>query len=458
MPLQEKARLRACLRKKWERKHYRKLDAYRPYAKQMRFHEAGADNRERLFMAGNQLGKTWAGGFETAMHATGLYPDWWQGRRFDRPTTGWVAGVTMEALQGSAMRILLGRDGDVGSGAVPRDSLVGDLGGSMLRIAHASGGQSLIGFKSYNQGREKWQGETLDWVWFDEEPPLTIYMEGLTRTNAALARGAGLVWMSFTPLLGMSDVVRRFLMTQPEGTHVTSMTIEDAGHYSPEEREAILASYPAHERQVRAYGVPGLGSGRVFPVEERDVGVESFAIPAHWARIGGLDFGWDHPTAAVQLAWDRDVDCIYVTHAYRLREATPVMHAATLKAWGTSLPWAWPHDGLQHSKDSGEPLAAQYRRNGLNMLPERATFEDGGDGVEAGVLEMLERMQTGRLKVFSHLADWWEEFRLYHRKDGRIVKERDDLICATRYAMMMLRFAVTGRADALLKTDTSWVV
>ena len=82
------------------------------------------------------------------------------------------------------------------------------------------------------------------------------------------------------------------------------------------------------------------------------------------------------------------------------------------------------------------------------MLPERATFEDGGNGVEAGVSDMLTRMQTGRLKVFSHLNDFWEEFRLYHRKDGRIVKERDDVLSATRYALMMLRFAETRAKPA----------
>ena len=83
----------------------------------------------------------------------------------------------------------------------------------------------------------------------------------------------------------------------------------------------------------------------------------------------------------------------------------------------------------------------QYKAQGLNMLPERATFDDGSFGLEAGITEMLDRMQTGRLKVFSHLTDWFEEFRLYHRKDGLIVKLNDDLMSATRYAMMMRRFA-----------------
>jgi hypothetical protein len=105
---------------------------------------------------------------------------------------------------------------------------------------------------------------------------------------------------------------------------------------------------------------------------------------------------------------------------------------------------------LQHDKGSGEALAAQYKAQGLLMLADKATHppakgEDegtGGNSVEAGVVEMLDRMQTGRFKVFSHLNDWFEEFRMYHRKDGKIVKLDDDLISATRYAYMMRRFAV----------------
>lgn len=225
--------------------------------------------------------------------------------------------------------------------------------------------------------------------------------------------------------------------------HVTRMTIEDADHYTPEQRAAIIASYPAHERKARTRGIPILGSGRVFPIDEDDIKVPAFAIPETWVQIGGLDFGWDHPTAAAKLAWDKDNDCIYVTNSYGLREATPILHAPTLKAWGDWIPWAWPHDGLQHDKGSGETLSGQYKDQGLNMLPERATFEDGGNGVEAGVLEMLDRMQTGRWKVFDHLEDWFMEFRLYHRKDGLIVKLNDDRISASRYAMMMKRHAKT---------------
>ena len=233
----------------------------------------------------------------------------------------------------------------------------------------------------------------------------------------------------------------RFNLAGEMSRHVTRMTIEDAEHYTPEKRAEIIASYPAHEREARAKGIPVLGSGRVFPITEESIKIAAFALPKHWPLINGLDFGWDHPFAATCMAWDRDADCVYVTQTYRQRETTPVLHAAAIKPWGSLIPCAWPHDGLQHDKGSGEALAGQYRAQGLNMLMERATFMDGGNGVEAGIMEMLDRMQTGRLKVFAHLEDWFDEFRMYHRKDGLIVKLSDDLMLATRYAMMMLWFA-----------------
>jgi phage terminase large subunit-like protein len=215
--------LETRLRAEHERRRDRnRLARYRPYPKQAAFHAAGKTARERLFMAGNQLGKTWAGGFEWAMHLTGLYPDWWEGRTFVRPVRLWAAGVTQESTRDNPQRVLVGppqRKARWGAGAIPGDRLIDwtasrgapDALDSVV-VRWGGGGdvqadESVLSFKSYEKGREKWQGETLDGVWFDEEPPPAIYSEGLTRTNAT----GGIVMITFTPLLGMSEVVMRFL-------------------------------------------------------------------------------------------------------------------------------------------------------------------------------------------------------------------------------------------------------
>ena len=421
---------------------------YRPYAKQMAFHAAGKRHPERLFLAGNQLGKTVAGGVEVGYHLTGRYPDWWPGLRFDRPIAMWAGSDTGENTRDRNQRVLLGRVGEIGTAAIPgeyvdfpsiamRRGTANAVDG--VRIKHVSGGTSLLAFKSYDQGRQSWQGETLDFVWFDEEPPEDIYSEGLTRTNTT----GGHAMITATPLLGMTKVIGHFYPTPdtPE-RFMVQMTIDDAGHYTPEERAKTIAKYPAHERDARARGIPMLGSGRIYPVAEEVIKVAPFAVPDWWPQIAGLDFGWTHPTAAVRIAVDRDADIVYVTHCYRRAEAEPHTHAVALKAWGP-VPFAWPHDGENKTAaGAGEQLSKQYAKHGLTMLGERATFEDDRKAsVEAGLMDLLDRMQTGRLKVFSHLGDWFEEYRQYHRAEGRVVKERDDLMDATRYATMMLRFA-----------------
>lgn len=440
----------------------RKLETYRPYTKQRLFHEAGAKHRERAFLAGNQLGKTVAGGSEAAMHLTGRYPSWWEGKRFFEPVRGWAAGVTSESTRDNPQRILLGPPqdrGTWGTGTIPSDAIVGDPNMAQgiahavdsIVVKHVSGGQSVVSFKAYEKGREKWQGETLHFVWYDEEPPPDIYSEGLTRTNAT----GGITWLTATPLLGMSEVVRLFYpFPSTPDRHLTQMTIDDADHYSEAEKLRIVAAYPEHEREARAKGIPMLGSGRVFPIAEEAIRCAAFPIPEKWPQIGGMDFGYDHPFAAVKLARDRDTDTIYVTAARRVARQTPILHAAALKAWGAWLPWAWPLDGKRETLEgAGIALSKQYADQGLSMLPEHAQFEDGDKGIESGVMDMLDRMQTGRWKVFEGLNDWFDEFRTYHREDGLIVKEHDDLMSASRYGLMMIRFAITKPKTAKLAYD-----
>lgn len=457
--LREQATLLAELER---RQRTNRLRFYKPYSKQQEFHAAGIF-RERLFMAGNQLGKTLAGAAEAAIHLTGRYPDWWTGHRFEKPVTMLAGSESYELTRDGVQRLLVGspmNEEEWGTGYIPQADILettrrSGVSGALdtVTVRHQSGGTSTLLLKAYEQGRGKWQANTVDYVWFDEEPPEDVYFEGITRTNAT----KGLIALTFTPLKGMSSVVARYVLEESPDRKVITMTIDDAEHYTAEERAKIIASYPPHEREARTKGIPSLGSGRIFPVEEELIRVEPFSIPKHWVQIGGLDFGWDHPTAAACLAWDRDADVIYLTKGYRQREATPVIHAAAVKPWGAWLPWAWPHDG-NNDTAAGTNLATQYKEQGLAMLPERATFEDGSNSVEAGVMEMLDRMQTGRFKVFSTVGEFFEEMRLYHRKDGKIVKERDDLISAARYALMMKRFAQTEPAPVMVMPKRNWVV
>lgn len=470
------------------RKNFRIKDYFKPYQKQMEFCDLGISKRERLLMAGNRTGKTFTGAFECACHLTGEYPDWWFGKRWDRPVEAWAAGVTALSTRDVVQDKLCGKPGNesaFGTGMIPKDAFVGKptlargISGlfDTILVKHVSGGNSVINLKSYEQGRDKWQGSTLDFVWFDEEPPMEIYNEGLTRLKEG-----GMVYMTFTPMEGMSDVVLSFIETDEagspkirtkdeKGSQITSkglvmMGLDDVTHFSEEDKKLRIDGYKPYEREARIRGIPILGSGRIFQVAEEMIIEDAISyIPDHWVFLWGIDFGIDHPFAASQIAWDRDADVIHVISTVRMKNAMILQHAAAIKPHGW-IRVAWPQDGHQRDASDLQPLAKMYKTAGLRMLDRHAAFPDGSNSTEAGITEMDERMKTGRFKVARHLQDWFEEFRLYHRKNGLIVKVRDDLMSATRVAVMAKRFASakmrepkpgdTGQKMAIGWDDEPW--
>ena len=439
-----------------------RLNYYEPYTYQKRFHDArdpkGRLARQRLLMAANKTGKTFCGAAELAIHLTGRYPKWWTGARFHTPIQAWAAGNTTGNTRDIVQSELLGDAGDeeaFGKGAIPKDTIgkterqpgIPNAYQSVL-IKHTSGRNSKLHLKSYEQGKQAWMGKAVDVTWLDEEPPQDIYSQALSASQ----KSGGLIYMTFTPESGMTQVIAQFMNHIQAHQALFNATWEDAPHLNDEVKQEILAALPEHERDMRSKGIPILGSGLIFPVKEEEIKRVSFSIPDHWSRLCGMDFGWDHPTAAVWIAHDRDSDAVYIYDVYRKRAETPVIHAAAMKARGNWIPVVWPHDGSQHDKGSGIPLAQIYRQQGLNM--NRNCFEnpEGGQSVEAGLMNMLDRMRTSRFFVFEHCLDFFEEFRMYHRKDGKVVKMYDDIMSATRYAVQSLRFGKTAEMKPIQKT------
>ncbi|UYN96556.1 MAG: terminase family protein [Enhydrobacter sp.] len=197
------------------------------YVKHLEFFRGGALHRERLMLAANRIGKTEGiGGYETTLHLTGLYPHWWEGRRFDRPVRAWAAGRTMTTVRDIVQAKLCGRPARrsgrkavSGSGLIPAH-LIGDVSWrpgiadlvDTLMVRHAGGGESVLQLKSYEQGSAAFEGTEQDVIWLDEEPSLAVYAECLVRTMTT----KGIVMLTFTPLLGMSEVVMAFLRDRDE--------------------------------------------------------------------------------------------------------------------------------------------------------------------------------------------------------------------------------------------------
>lgn len=184
------------------------------YIKHLEHFEAGKTYRERLFMAANRVGKTIAGAYEMALHLTGEYPDWWPGRRFNGPISAWAAGDTSETVRDIIQSELFGPITNIGTGMIPGASIINYTRRAGVpeaiqsaSIKHISGGFSRLGLKSYDQKRQSFQGTAKHVVWLDEEPDLSIWSECLMRTMTT----DGLVILTFTPLLGISEVVKAFM-------------------------------------------------------------------------------------------------------------------------------------------------------------------------------------------------------------------------------------------------------
>jgi phage terminase large subunit-like protein len=412
------------------------------YPKHCEFFQAGPKYRERLMLAANRVGKTeGVGGYELALHLTGWYPEWWAGRKFSRGIRAWVAGDTGKTVRDILQHKLLGPVGNWGTGLIPGDSIERIVRGAgvpdtvdVLYLKHKSGSISTLTFKSYDQRRESFQGTEQDVIWLDEEPPLDIYTECLLRTMT----NEGMLMLTFTPLLGMSEVVLAFL---PDGQlneaghgskYVVMATWDDAPHLSKESKKELWNSIPPFQRDARSKGIPQLGAGAIYPVPESDLLVDPFPIPPHWPQGYGMDVGWNC-TAGVWGAHDRERDILYLTHEHRRSQAEPSVNAAGIRAAGDWIPGFIDPASRGRSQRDGTQLLTDYRNLGLNLAL-------ADNGVESGLYSVWNRMSTGRLKVFRSMQNWLQEFRLYRRDEkGHVVKSNDHLMDAMRYLESRIR-------------------
>lgn len=421
------------------------------YAKHMKFFELGRLCPIRCFMAANRVGKTeGGGGYETTLHLTGRYPDWWAGSWFSGPIKAWVAGDTGKSVRDIVQEKLLGPYGRFGTGLIPAEDIVSWTPKSgvpqavdTLTIKHYDqhgnyDGNSVLVFKSYDQGRESFQGTEQDLIWLDEESNPEIRSECILR----LMTTDGLLIETFTPLRGLTELVMEYLPKADDGDSV-DVELDDSGvyvtegkamvmagwddvpHLREEQKKLMLANTPPYLRDARSKGIPSLGAGAIYPVPETDIKVDDFPLPAHWPRLYGFDVGWNR-TAVAWGAWDRESDIIYLYSEHYRGQAEPSIHADAIKARGRIGGQIDPA-ARGRSQSDGEQLLQKYKDLGLKL-------ELANNGVESGIYEVWQRLSTGRLKVFRSCRNFFAEYRIYRRDEkGKIVKQNDHMMDAVRY-------------------------
>lgn len=430
---------------------------YEPYPQQLAFHNAGATAFQRLFLAGNRTGKTYCGTVEDAIHLTGRYPTWWKGKRFNHPVTGWVASENYEITRNVLQKNLLGGffhgeglvSGLIDPSLIIKKAPLSGVSGAYdyAQIRHVSSGVSTVYFKSYKQGREKFQSARCHFIHLDEEPPKDIYTECLMRLADVDGDGQGVMILTETPLKGFTEMVGHYLLKDrandnedatrltPEIVHngkwYIQATWDDNPYLSEHTKQELRATLKPHELEARERGIPCIGTGLVYQVPESEFLCEPFDIPRHWGCVYGMDVGFFAPTAVVFLAFDRDNDIVYIYKDYSVTEKTAAQHAYSLMMMGAEWMQGVCDPAVnQGSQRDGERLLDDYTRAGLKLNKSRYAKELAVDTV-------LERIRTGRFKVFNTCRRFMDEWRGYSRDDkGKIMKGNDHIMNALEFVIL----------------------
>lgn len=270
--------------------------------------------------------------------------------------------------------------------------------------------------------------------WLDEEASQSVYGEALIR----LMTTNGSIITTFTPLSGLTDLVVSALDNSQETDskfpkHVTTLSWDEVPHITAEMKEQMLAATPPALRDARSKGIPTVGSGLIYPLDQKAYTVDDFKVPVFWPKLYGFDVGWNS-TAASFGAWDRDNDVIYVYSEYKRGgeegEDMPLVHSSAIKARGSWMKGVIDPASRGRSQKDGEQLYAIYRKHGLKISP-------ADNAVESGIYAVWERLNSGRLKVFKSCSGLIREMSLYHRNEkGAIVKTNDHLLDGLRYMLM----------------------
>ena len=453
-----KRELAELLVEKEQRARYCKFDTIFPetgpykrdfYPKHIAFMNAGKNHRQRAIIAANRTGKTLMGAYEMTCHLTGKYPKWWKGARFDFPISAWAASIRNSDTKDIIQYELFGDSVDIGSGMIPKE----DIGKRTMKSGIADAieiayikhytdgvfdGWSKLGLKSYEMGRDGFQGVGKQVVWLDEEPrDYSVFTECLTRTMDD--KHPGIIYCTFTPLFGLSDVVLSFLPdgklpenNEPPGEpykYVSQVDWEEVPHLNDEQKAEILSSYSPHEREARSKGIPSLGAGAIYPYLEDNISVEPFEIPIWWPKVFSMDVGWNK-TAVLWGAMDPDSRRVYLYSEHYQGQAAPAVHASAIKKRGHWIPGVVDPRSDSRSQVDGTRLIDLYLDEGLDLLP-------ADNSVEAGIYKVGQMIESGQLKIFSTLKNWFSEYRVYRRdENGKIIKKNDHLMDATRYLIM----------------------
>jgi phage terminase large subunit-like protein len=466
MPSEPRARFEeACIAIR-DDMQFNQLRYFRPFAHQMDFFETGASDR-RGILAANRIGKTVSTCYETAMHLTGLYPDWWPttAKRFNKPVTAMVAGEGWSQVALVLQNELLGTNDvkireNIGTGAIPRSCIKFDTmrsdGANCIgvEIKHVSGANSYLLFANYTQEVRQMQGFKLNLAVFDEQPPDDFFSEIVTRT----ATTQGQVLCSFTPLKGLNGLVSKF-WHQEEGYEHIRVSWDDVPEYDPWGEPFLLMNtrlqlerdYLPHERDARRNGVPVMGKGAVFQIRTWPTyrtGDYDFRNTAGLHRIIALDLGLVNDRTVITLMYWHPEEQEAWLHTQVVvkgtEEANPmnyINHLMRPEVFGT--PIMLPADANSQGRYtmSAQSLREFFEEYELNVHPDAIMNPPDDQGRRTnhksfGINVMRQMLELGTLHVNENCVEFLREAQNYYVDERGRFSDPDDCIDSARYALI----------------------
>jgi len=443
---------------------YNQLRYFRPFDYQRRFFDTGGSER-RGIIAANRIGKTVSTCYETAMHLTGRYPAWWQGRREDKPITAMVAGEGWTQVAMVLQNELLGTQDikiqeNIGTGAIPRECIVFETmrndGANCLgiEIRHASGVNSYLLFANYTQEVRQMQGFKLNLAVFDEQPPDDFFSEIVTRT----ATTQGQVLCSFTPLKGLNGLVSKF-WHQEEGYEHIRVSWDDVPEYDPwgepfllvETRRQLERDYLPHERDARRNGIPVMGKGAVFQIRNWPTyksGDYSFNAVHGLQRVISMDLGLVNDKTVISLIYWHPEEQTAWLHTQivvkGIEEANPVNYVNhLLRPEVFGCPIVLPADAGTPGRYTMNSLSIRqlFEQYGLNVLPDPIMNPPDEQGRRTnhksyGINVMRQMLEFESLKINENCVEFLREAQNYYVDNLGRFSDPDDCIDSARYGLL----------------------
>lgn len=462
-------------------RQYNRLRYYQPYDYQKPLYHL--HTMAQAVIASNRSGKSYSVGYAIACHLTGQYPAWWTDIKYRTGVKLIAAGASSAQIREAIQETLFGtadktEEAAIGSGLIPRDSIVIDsivtgadkrsIGG--CQIKHTSGTRSQIITASYEQDRAVLQGGKADVIWLDEQPSDDEIVSELVRALAQTpTRQEGRLYLSATPLVGWTPMIKRFWNGEPNHGMVRySWDDVPVELLDQKTRDMLRSTWLPHEIDSRTKGIPMAGSGAVFQIDFDSLILQS-PPPLHpwYRRIAAIDFGRNpDPTVIIWMYLDPRTDTIVVYDEHVARNQTPIEYTPHILARGKDIPLAWPPDGKRKGYTETESVISELtNKYGINTVAESFTNPDGSRGIDYGLQWIIQRIRLGKFKISAHCRTLIEEMRQYHTEvtgNGKVTfRGSDHAIDAMRYgALSIERWGATpfdAADESVVFRDRQWL-